>query len=306
MKNETYAPYRKPNDVPLYIHRESNHPPHVTKQLTTSVSKRLNTISCNKETFDEAKEDYEKALHDSNLCSSLKFEDKSKQKKPKKQRKRKQIWFTPPYNAALKTNIGKEFLKLIDKHFPVNHPLHPIFNRRTIKVSYSTTENLASIIQNHNKKLLKQQPKKDEKTCNCRKPQECPVDNKCCLEGVIYQANVLDKKAEYVGMTTTSFKQRYSNHKKSFKHESYKNETTLSSFIWDKNLNPTPKVQWKILKKSSKYQPGQRACQICVSESYYIIKGLLNSKNINRKTDIASRCVHRRDATLKYFKTAVT
>ena len=89
MKNETYAPYRKPNDVPLYIHRESNHPPHVTKQLTTSVSKRLNTISCNKETFDEAKEDYEKALHDSNLCSSLKFEDKSKQKKPKKTEKKK-------------------------------------------------------------------------------------------------------------------------------------------------------------------------------------------------------------------------
>ena len=36
MRNETYAPYRKPNDNPLYIHRESNHPPHIAKQLPKS------------------------------------------------------------------------------------------------------------------------------------------------------------------------------------------------------------------------------------------------------------------------------
>ena len=123
---------------------------------------------------------------------------------------------------------------------------------------------------------------------------------------MIYQAKVIDKKAEYIGMTTTSFKQRFANHKKSFKHQDYQNETALSSFIWDKNLNPTPNIQWKILKKTSKYQPGQKACQICVSEKYFIIKGLLKPKNINKKTDIASQCVHRRDATLKYFKPGVT
>ena len=33
-----------------------------------------------------------------------------------KTRKRKIIWFNPPFNAAVKTNIAKEFLKLIDKH----------------------------------------------------------------------------------------------------------------------------------------------------------------------------------------------
>ena len=107
-------------------------------------------------------------------------------------------------------------------------------------------------------------------------------------------------------MTTTSFKKRYANHKKSFRHQAYQNETTLSSFIWDKNLNPEPKIQWKIIKQCSKYQPGQKACQICVSEKYFIIKGLLKPESINKKTNIASHCVHRRDATLKFFKPAVT
>ena len=102
-------------------------------------------------------------------------------------------------------------------------------------------------------------------------------------------------------MTTTSFKLRYANHKKSFKHEQYKNETTLSSFIWDKKLNPNPKIKWNIIKKCQKYQPGQKTCQICVSEKYWIIKGLLKAHNINRKTDIASLCVHRRDATLHFY-----
>ena len=306
MRNETYAPYRKPNDNPLYIHRESNHPPHIAKQLPKSVSTRLNTISCNREIFNDTKEVYEKALHESNLCSTLKFEEKTKEKQQKKPRKRKQIWFTPPYNVALKTNIGKEFLKLIDKHFPVNHPLHPIFNRRTIKVSYSTSESLAQIIQNHNRKVLSKQKESNDKMCNCRDKKECPTDNKCCTESVIYRAEVTEKKAEYIGMTTTSFKLRYSNHKKSFKHEQYKNETTLSSFIWDKKLNPNPKIKWQIIKKCEKYQPGQKACRICTSEKYFIIKGLLNAHNINKKTDIASQCVHRRDATLKFYNSGIT
>ena len=33
----------------------------------------------------------------------------------------------------LKTNIGKTFLKLIDKHFHKNHPLNKIINRKMSK-----------------------------------------------------------------------------------------------------------------------------------------------------------------------------
>ena len=38
-------------------------------------------------------------------------------KEKKKNRKRKMIWYNPPYNEAVKTNIGQRFLNIIDKLF---------------------------------------------------------------------------------------------------------------------------------------------------------------------------------------------
>ena len=35
-----------------------------------------------------------------------------------KNRSRDMIWFNPPYSAAIRTNIGQEFLKLVTKSFP--------------------------------------------------------------------------------------------------------------------------------------------------------------------------------------------
>ena len=40
--NGTYEPYRKTNDEPLCIHRPSNHPPAIVKQLPSSINKRIN------------------------------------------------------------------------------------------------------------------------------------------------------------------------------------------------------------------------------------------------------------------------
>ena len=65
-------------------------------------------------------------------------------------------------------NIIKRFLKLSDKHFPKNSKLHKIFNRNSVKVNYSSTENISQILSSHNKKLL--QPNKYQGLpCNCEK-----------------------------------------------------------------------------------------------------------------------------------------
>ena len=66
------------------------------------------------------------------------------------------IWFNPPYSKNVVTKVGHYFLKLLDKHFPRHHKLHKIFNRNTVKVSYSCTKNIKSIINSHNKKVLHQ------------------------------------------------------------------------------------------------------------------------------------------------------
>ena len=65
LTENTHAPYRKPNDTPLYVHVDSNHPPSVIKQIPKSINARLSKISCNKETFDRAAPAYQKALENS-------------------------------------------------------------------------------------------------------------------------------------------------------------------------------------------------------------------------------------------------
>ena len=83
----------------------------------------------------------------------------------KNTRKRKVIWFNPRYSMNVEINIGKTFLKLVKKHFPSNNSFHKIFNKNTIKISYSCMRNISSIIASH-KSILR--PKATEYGCNCR------------------------------------------------------------------------------------------------------------------------------------------
>ena len=46
----------------------------------------------------------------------------------------------------IKSNIGKTFLNLIKRHVPKTNKLHKIFNKNTVKVSYSLMSNLGSIL----------------------------------------------------------------------------------------------------------------------------------------------------------------
>ena len=71
-----------------------------------------------------------------------------------KNRNRKVVWFNPPFCRLANINIGKYFLHLLDKHFNRDNPLSRIFNRNTVKISYSCTKNMYDILSNHNKRLL--------------------------------------------------------------------------------------------------------------------------------------------------------
>ena len=81
---------------------------------------------------------------------------------------------TPPYSRNVKTKVAEEFLKLIDKHFHARHKYRKQFNRNNLKVSYSTMPNMGTIINGHNKKILSEETI-EERTCNCRNPEECPL-----------------------------------------------------------------------------------------------------------------------------------
>ena len=61
--NNTYQPYRKPNNEPVYIHKQSNHPPNILKELRKSINKRISDISYDENVFNNAKLTHEKALN---------------------------------------------------------------------------------------------------------------------------------------------------------------------------------------------------------------------------------------------------
>ena len=69
LRTAIYKPYKEPNSnliyyiyiyiyiymyIYIYIHKQSNHPPSITKNLSKSINKRLSTNSKNAQIFNEA------------------------------------------------------------------------------------------------------------------------------------------------------------------------------------------------------------------------------------------------------------
>ena len=159
LKDGTYYPYRKPNNETLYVNTNSNHPPTIIKHLPSAIGRRISDISSNKELFNKAKPHYENALRQSGHDEELTYSESMKSTPHSSQIRRKNrqgniIWFNPPYSMNVQTNIGREFLNLVSKHFPKKHRYNKIFNKNTVKVSYSCTDNLQTIIKKHNRKIL--------------------------------------------------------------------------------------------------------------------------------------------------------
>ena len=179
-----YKPYRKPNDKPICINKQNNRPPNVLGQLPKSIAKNT---SSSKDIFDKSTSIYQNALYESGFKEELKYtlSDKSFQaENGQRTRRRKIIWFNPPYSRSVKTNIGKNFLHLLVKHFPANNKMHKIFNKNTVKVSYSCMKNMDSIISGHNHNILNS--KQISFGCSSREKESCPLNG----AKVIYRADV--------------------------------------------------------------------------------------------------------------------
>ncbi|XP_057313453.1 uncharacterized protein LOC130654828 [Hydractinia symbiolongicarpus] len=251
VNSKTYKPYRKPNNDPLYININSNHPNTVLKVIPTMVNERLIATSCNKKAFDDAKPLYEASLSASGFESTMTYANKPKQRP---NRQRKIIWFNPPFSKNVKTDIGRSFLKIVRKNFSKDHKYYKIFNKNTLKLSYSCSTNIRNIIKGHNKKVLTSEERQKQQPCNCRDKSQCPLNGDCLATCIIYKAEVkyVDKEEFYYGLCEGEFKERFNNHKKSFRHEKYRNETELSKLIWRLKDDGTDfKISWSIEKRAT-------------------------------------------------------
>ena len=302
LQTNTHKPYRKPGNDPIYINTHSNHPATTLKQIPIMIQNRISALSSNETIFNEAKHAYEKALKESGYKNHQLIYQASNKKVNK--RKRHIIWYNPPYNSSTTTNIGKQFLNLLDKHFPPNHRLHKIINRSNTKLSYSCSNNMKTIINNHNKHILSLNDDREDKkqNCNCRNKQSCPLQEQCQTDALVYKATITtdNSKAEYIGSTETTFKTRYNNHKSSFKHQSKSNQTKLATHYWDKiNEDKSPNITWSIAKKSRAYKCGSRKCELCLNEKLQIL--MYNNKHelLNKRSELMSKCRHSNKYKLK-------
>ena len=302
LNNESFRPYRKPGDEINYIHVESDHPPNIIKQIPLSIEKRLSSLSSSKEIFDENKTFYQETLERSGYSHTLQYLPQSE--KRERNRSRNIIWFNPPYSKIVSTNIGKSFLKLIDKHFPLGHKFRKIFNRNNVKISYGCMKNMGSIINSHNKKVLEHEPKLQLGGCNCRVKDACPLHGHCLSEGVLYQGSLTSTipnygEKVYKGISQHAFKSRYNNHNKAFNNIRYKNDCELSKEVWEiKKMGGNFRVEWKIIKQVKDYNPATKRCALCLAEKLSILEHEGNNL-LNKRSEIISKCRHRNKHMLR-------
>ena len=155
------------------------------------VNKRISTLSSNKKVFDEAKPVYQEALDKAGHKHRLEYIDNIQLTKKNRCRTKAKYWYNPPYNMSLKTNLGREFFKLVDKNFTESNSLSKIFNRKSIKISYSTMKNMQQILTQTNSKKLNQGMKKDKvKQCRCENDIVCPLGGNCAIDNIVYKATV--------------------------------------------------------------------------------------------------------------------
>ena len=146
-----------------------------------------------------------------------------------------------------------------------------------MKVSYSCMPNIASIVNNHNKKILINNTITPQNGCNCRKEDQCPLDNNRLITNVIYKANVTTDKdntrKNYIGLTEGTFKQQYTQHKRSFRNRKYANRTERAKHLWKcKDNKENYKISWSIISSASAYNNTSKRCDLCLTEKLHNIK----------------------------------
>ena len=118
---------------------------------------------------------------------------------------------TNPSTLMWQQMLRKRSLHQLKNTFPRTKRLSKIFNRNTIKMSYSCLRNVKQTISNNNHRLLQlhrmKESTQDNKLCDCRqkkKTNSCPLDDKCLTKCVVYKATVTEtsnNQERYIGQT---------------------------------------------------------------------------------------------------------
>ena len=230
----SHWPFSKPNERPLHIHQLSNHPLVIKEQRPQMLAARLSQLSCDNKEFSKVP-DYMDALNQSGHTDKLEYADIFGSKK--KKRKRNITWFNTPFNEHVKTNIGKEFFRLLTKHYPLHHRLHKFCNKFNVKVSYSCMPNMAAIITKNNKLYyltgLLQIALHHRAIVETNPVVHYKENTTNPLLSTYIACPILgNATSNYYGCCETEFKAHFYNHNQSFKYHRNRNATKHSKAFW--------------------------------------------------------------------------
>ena len=316
-----YQPFKKPGSEIVYIDSKSNHPPSVIKAMPGGIQKRLSTLSSNKEIFEKEVRPYQHELNKRGYKCKLEYKPTEPKDSSEKKRKRKILYFNPPWMATVSTDIARTTFRIVDEHFKEGTLLGRLFNKKTIKIAYSTTRNMEQHIKGHNRKVINKTIPKSESPegCNCQKRNlpcfaggsaEVPRGN-CKVECVVYQAEVISdtpasvekgKTMKYIGLTEGPLKKRYTSHKSDMTTRNAGSGTTLSRHIWElKDQNIPFNISWSIKERCKPYIAGAEDCNLCIAEKVHILDAEPRT-SLNSRSEMLTMCRHKAKFLLKNVK----
>ena len=167
-----------------------------------------------------------------------------------KNRKRRIIGFNPPYSKSVSSNMGKCFLIFQS----TVHKFRKLSNRNTVMVSYSCLPN-------------NEETTRGERRCTCPTNVVCPMNGYCLEKNIRYLAHITSDLPNYVtneykGICATTWKERFGNHKKSFRIVDYETGT-----LWRlKRKECKHSITWQKDRNFSSYVLECMMCSLCMNE----------------------------------------
>ena len=155
---------------------------------------------------------------------------------------------------------------------------------------------MGSVIASHNRRII--QPISNNHGCNCRNSRMSEYLKAIIVyKAVISAPNTSDKK--YFGIAETSFKYRFRNHTRDFRHKKYVNSTELSKYMWKlKDEKITATIKWNIM-SIVHGTPKGGVCKLCLTEKFWLLKHFNDEHLLNKKSEFISKCRHENKLLVK-------
>ena len=135
------------------------------------------------------------------------------------------------------------------------------------------------LIQNHNANLPSTAP---ARWCSCHQKSECPINNECLSESVIYKAAVLQSPSEiseyYCGNWEKTFKERYNHYTATFRSKSQQKSTELSEHISELKWSIIKyQISWDLASRPRHYNGCWWKCELTIAK--VDLSSLLNCRD---------------------------